>query len=138
MMTIRNLGSKGNLWVKFKDGIWAELCLKLWFEKVTVQKSIAEPWTIISDQRLSISFPMHGLNKLVILNMTYLYETLPIKLLAQELIKILSSCFQKLDCCFFLKYSFGELWTVTSNHKGNKYWADLLSLNKNIMWYGFY
>ena len=125
MMTIRNLSSKGNLWVKFKDGIWAELCLKLWFEKVTVQKSIAEPWTIISDQRLSISFPMHGLNKLVILNMTYLYETL-------------RSCFQKLDCCFFLKYSFGELWTVTSNHKGNKYWADLLSLNKNIMWYGFY
>ena len=81
---------------------------------------------------------MHGLNKLVILNMTYLYEKLPIKLLTQELIKLLSSCFQKLDGCFFVKYSFGEFWTVTSNPKVNKYLADLLFLNESIMWDGFY
>ena len=57
MMTIRNLGSKGNLWVKFKDGICAELCLKLWFENVTFQKSIAELWTIISDQMIKYQLP---------------------------------------------------------------------------------
>ena len=44
---------------------------------------------------------MRDLIKLVILNLTYLYEKLAIKLLVQELIKILSSCFQKLDGCFF-------------------------------------
>ena len=32
MMNIQNLGSKENLGVKFKDGIYTELCLKLWFE----------------------------------------------------------------------------------------------------------
>ena len=32
MMNVQNLGSKGSLWVKFKNGICAELCLKLWFE----------------------------------------------------------------------------------------------------------
>ena len=51
---------------------------------------------------------MRELIKLVILNMAYLYEKLPIKLLAQELIKILNSCFRKLNGCFFLKYGFGS------------------------------
>ena len=32
MMNRQNLGSKESLGVKFKDGIWAEMCLKLWFE----------------------------------------------------------------------------------------------------------
>ena len=32
MMNLQNLGSKEKLRVKFKDGIWAELCLKIWFE----------------------------------------------------------------------------------------------------------
>ena len=32
MMNIQNLGSKESLGVKFKDGICAKLCLKLWFE----------------------------------------------------------------------------------------------------------
>ena len=32
MINLRNLGSKQSLVVKFKDGILAELCLKLWFE----------------------------------------------------------------------------------------------------------
>ena len=32
MMNIQNLGSKESLRVKFKDGICAKLCLKLWFE----------------------------------------------------------------------------------------------------------
>ena len=49
---------------------------------------------------------MRGLIKLVILNMAYLYKKLSIKLLAQELIKISSSSFRKLDGCFFLKYGF--------------------------------
>ena len=49
---------------------------------------------------------MRGLIKLVILNMAYLYSKLSIKLLAQELIKIPSSCFQKLDGCYLLKYGF--------------------------------
>ena len=31
-MNIRNLGSKESVGVKYKDGICAELCLKLWFE----------------------------------------------------------------------------------------------------------
>ena len=81
---------------------------------------------------------MRGLIKLVIVNITYLYEKLPINLLSQKLIKILSSCFRKLDGCFFLKYGFRELWTVTSNYKVNKYYADLLFLNKNITWDDFY
>ena len=43
MMNIWNLGSKESLEVKFKEGIWAELCLNLWFEnrmvlKATLQK----------------------------------------------------------------------------------------------------
>ena len=49
---------------------------------------------------------MRGLIKLVILNMGYLYNKLSIKLLEQELLKIPSSCFQKLDSFFFLKYGF--------------------------------
>ena len=49
---------------------------------------------------------MRGLIKLVILNMAYLHEKLSIKLLAQELLKIPSSCFRKLESCFFLKYGF--------------------------------
>ena len=32
MLNLQNLGSKERLGVKFKDGICAELCLKLWFE----------------------------------------------------------------------------------------------------------
>ena len=52
MMNMWNLGSKESLWVKLKDGICAELCLKLWFEKVTVQKSIVELWTVILDQTI--------------------------------------------------------------------------------------
>ena len=32
MMNIRNVGSKENVGVKLKEGICAELCLKLWFE----------------------------------------------------------------------------------------------------------
>ena len=32
MMNLRNLGSKENLAIKFKDGICADLCLNLWFE----------------------------------------------------------------------------------------------------------
>ena len=32
MMNLRNLGSKESLVVKFKDGIRAEMCLKLWFQ----------------------------------------------------------------------------------------------------------
>ena len=32
MMNIRNLGSKESVGVKFKEGIYTELCLKLWFE----------------------------------------------------------------------------------------------------------
>ena len=51
MMNIHNLGSKENVWVRFKQVIYAELSLKLWFQsnwyfcnitkqvlKVTVQK----------------------------------------------------------------------------------------------------
>ena len=53
---------------------------------------------------------MGGLNKLVILNMTYLYEKLPMKLLAEELKKKQVHVFKRLDDCFFLKYSFGELF----------------------------
>ena len=71
---------------------------------------------------------------------------------------------ETLDGCFFLKYGFRSAiqknykqtlsqvknvtvqkhfigsWTVTSNHKVNKYWvsADLLFLIENIMWDGFY
>ena len=33
MMNIGNLGSKENVGVKYKDGMCAELCLKLWFER---------------------------------------------------------------------------------------------------------
>ena len=51
---------------------------------------------------------MGGFIKLVDLNMTYLYEKLAIKLLAQQLIKILWPCFRKLDGYFFLKYGFGS------------------------------
>ena len=32
MMNIRNLGSKESVGVKFKDGIFAELCFRLWLE----------------------------------------------------------------------------------------------------------
>ena len=32
MMNIQNLGSKESTGVKFKESIWAELHLKLWFE----------------------------------------------------------------------------------------------------------
>ena len=32
MMNIRKLGSIETVGVKLKDDIWAELCLKLWFE----------------------------------------------------------------------------------------------------------
>ena len=56
-MNIRNLGPKGRLWVEFKDGICAELCLNLWFEKVTVQKSIAELWTVILYQMIKYQLP---------------------------------------------------------------------------------
>ena len=49
---------------------------------------------------------MRGLIKLVILNIAYLYKKLSIKLLAKDVIKILSSCFRKLDGYFFLKYGF--------------------------------
>ena len=62
--------------------------------------------------------------------------------------KIHTSCLQKLDGCFFLsmasEVTVQELvigfWTVTSNHKLNKYWgsADHPHLMKNIMWDGFY
>ena len=58
MMNLRNLGSKENLAIKFKDGICADLCLNLRFEsdivifvilrvimvlKATVQKEISKP-----------------------------------------------------------------------------------------------
>ena len=58
MMNLRNLGSKENLAIKFKDGICADLCLNLWFEsdivifvilrvimvlKATVQKESSKP-----------------------------------------------------------------------------------------------
>ena len=33
MMNIRNLGSKESLGAKFKEGIYTELCLQLWFER---------------------------------------------------------------------------------------------------------
>ena len=33
------------------------MCLKLWFEKVTAQKSIAKPWTVISDQMIKYQLP---------------------------------------------------------------------------------
>ena len=49
---------------------------------------------------------MRGLIKLVVLNMVYLYGKLSINLLAQELLKIPSSCFRKLDSWFLLKYGF--------------------------------
>ena len=78
--------------------------------------------------------------------MAYLYKKLYIKLLAEELLKILSSCFGKVDSCFFLKYGLEsdcpekfqtntskvyvekvtvykpliELWRVTSNHQVNR------------------
>ena len=32
MVNIQNLGSKESLGVKFKDRIYTEFCLKLWFE----------------------------------------------------------------------------------------------------------
>ena len=32
MMNIRDLGSKENLRIKFRDHVGAESCLKLWFE----------------------------------------------------------------------------------------------------------
>ena len=57
MMSMRNLGSKGNSSVKFKGEICAELCLKPWFEKVTVQKSIAELWTVIPNQMIKYQLP---------------------------------------------------------------------------------
>ena len=42
MMNIRNLGSKESLEMKFKDSIYAELCLKLWFESDWYFCNIAE------------------------------------------------------------------------------------------------
>ena len=41
------------------------------FEKVTVQKSITELWTLISNQMMSISFPIYSSIKLLIINMAY-------------------------------------------------------------------
>ena len=32
MINTKNLGSKGSVGVKYKDNIYSELCLKLWFE----------------------------------------------------------------------------------------------------------
>ena len=77
MMNIQSLGLKEGLGVKLRDAICAELCLKfcfvillsqdgfesdfperkLQFEKVTVQKSIAELWTIISNQTSKYQSP---------------------------------------------------------------------------------
>ena len=92
MMNKQYLSSKESILVKFKDSICNELCLKLWFgidwyfgshkqnskqyfliqfEKVTVHKSIAEHWTVFSNQILSSSILIRESIKLVIINMTY-------------------------------------------------------------------
>ena len=41
------------------------------FEKVTVQTSFAELWTVISNQIISINLPTRGSIKLIIINMTH-------------------------------------------------------------------
>ena len=56
---------------------------------------------------LSISFLVRSSIKLVIINTTYTYkESYPLSYYPKQVIKMLSSCLQKLDGCFFLKYGF--------------------------------
>ena len=77
------------------------------FEKVTVQKSIVELRTVISNQMISISNSIRGFIKYVIINMTYTcMESYPLSYQRMQLIKILSSCLRKLNGCFFLNYGF--------------------------------
>ena len=131
-MNIWNLGSKESLRVKFKDGIWVELCLKLLFKsnwyfcnvtesewfwkqlfrikvlnnlflksvwKVTVQKTIAELWTVISFPQTKfdpISDHSHDIN---------LHGNLSTKLLAQEANKNTKFMFMKTGWLLF-----SEVW----------------------------
>ena len=83
------------------------ITLQIQFEKVTVQKSIAELWTVISNQIIKYQLSHTYFLKLVIIKREVcLYEKLSNKQLAQAAIKILSSCLWKLDRGLFLKYGF--------------------------------
>ena len=132
---MRNLGSKEGLRVKFKDGICAKLCLTLcfesdwylcninesgWFlkqlsrsqfEKVTIQKSTAELWAVISNQMIKYQFPHTWFDQISDhKHFIYFYGKLYIKLLAQAA---------------------NENTNVMASD-------DLLFLIKNILWNGFY
>ena len=126
-MNIGNLGSKGSLWVKFNNGICAELCLKLWFEKVTVQKSIAELWTVVSDQMINYQLPHGRFEQISDLKHDILVWKATHETISAGVKKKQVHVFKKVDDCFFLKYSFGELffligldsmqgWTATTRH----------------------
>ena len=129
MMIIRNLSSKESMGIKFKDGIWNKLCLKLWFKsdcffcnmtesglfykrlsrikvpsnhflkliwKRTVQKSIAELWTVIPNQMIKYHFPHTQFDQIS-------DHKHHINLYGKPYTR---SCLRKLDDCFFLKYGF--------------------------------
>ena len=49
MINIQNLGSKGSVGVKYKDEIYAKLCLKLWFESNWYFHKIAKSGWIEDD-----------------------------------------------------------------------------------------
>ena len=97
MMNIRNIDSKESLGVNFKDGICIKVCLKLWCEsdwyycvkmvlkaalhkqspkqsfpkKVTVQKPIAELWTVISEEMIKYQLTHAQFDQISDINMTY-------------------------------------------------------------------
>ena len=99
-----NIIESGWYWIRLTRKKFQTRTSQSQFEKVTIQKSIAELWTVISHQMIKHQLPhrlFHQLNdhKLDI----YLYRKLSTTLLALATNKNTSSYLRKLDGCFFLQ-----------------------------------
>ena len=134
---------------------------KVRLKKVTVKKSIVELWTVIFNQIIKYQLPNMRPDQISDhKHDIYLFGKLSTKLLGQAANRNSKLIFTKTGQFFFIFFSEASMAsevTVLRNSKltlpkrklkkqlsgkqlliVNRYWAELLFLIKNMMWYDFY
>ena len=145
MMNIRNLGLEESVKVKYKDGICAELCLKLWFKSAWYFCNIESGWFW---KRLSRNkVPKNHFVKVQKQRYAYSFQNRCSWNFRNRKTPVLESLFNKvagLKVCNFMKKRlqqntpggcFCQFDKVTVQYR---VCTDLLSFIKNTMWDGFH
>ena len=139
-MNKRNTGSKESVGVKYKNGICAELCLKLWFESDWYFWNITDSgwfWKRLSRNKVPNNHFVKS-SEAAVRRCSFFNKVARLKVCTfmKRRLQHVFSC----ECCKIFENSIFNLRWLLLSVSTVQYWTsvDLLFVIKNTMWDGFY